>query len=294
MAQPATTAPKPTFHFPGVGNPFRRLAIRNRRNLAGFLILAPIVLLALAAPYLPIQEPLAVNPANAQQSPSLEHPFGTDRLGRDIFSRAMAGARVSLLIGVSAATLALSIGIVLGTVAGFMGRLVDGAIMTVVDIFLSFPSLLLVLCIVAVFGNGFIQIVMAIAVADAPRAVRLQRALSLGLKSRSYIDAARMASAPTWWVLARHIFPNTIAPMIVVASIYAANAILTEASLSFLNLGIIPPNPSWGNIISEGRPYLQTMWWISTFPGILLAAVAVALHLFSDGIRQNLDPRLGA
>lgn len=271
-----------------------KLPLKNRRNLIGFLILAPIVILALTASYLPIPGPLEVNPIEGSQSPSFAHPFGTDRVGRDIFARSLAGARVSLLIGMSAATLALTVGIVLGTVAGFMGRAVEGVIMSVVDVFLSFPSLLLVLCIVAVFGNGFLQIVLAIAVADAPRAVRLQRALALGLKSRSYIDAARMASAPTWYIIARHIFPNTVAPMIVVASIYAANAILTEASLSFLNLGIIEPDPSWGNIIAAGRQYLQTMWWISTFPGILLALVAVALHLLSDGIRQNLDPRLGA
>ncbi|MDZ7728060.1 MAG: ABC transporter permease [Dehalococcoidia bacterium] len=146
---------------------------------------------------------------------------------------------------------------IFGIVAGFMGRAMDTLVMTGVDIMLAFPSILLVLCIVAVFGNGFVQIVIAIAVADAPRAVRLQRALALGLKSRSFIDASRMASAPTWFILARHIVPNTIAPMLVVASIYAANAILIEAALSFLNLGIIPPEPSWGNIISEGRQYLE-------------------------------------
>jgi peptide/nickel transport system permease protein len=164
--------------------------------------------------------------------------------------------------------------------------------MTIVDIMLSFPSLLLVLMIVAVFGNGFTQIVIAIAVADAPRAIRLQRSLALSLKTRPFIDAARMAAAPTWFILLRHVIPNTIAPMIVVASIYAANAIIIEASLSFLNLGIIPPNPSWGNIISEGSQYLQRAWWIAMFPGIALALVAMSLHLISDGIRQNLDPGL--
>jgi peptide/nickel transport system permease protein len=154
--------------------------------------------------------------------------------------------------------------------------------------------LLLVLAIVAVFGNGFTQLVLAIAVADAPRAVRLQRSLALGLRSRSYIDAARLASSPTWRILLRHVLPNTMAPMIVVASIYAANAIILEASLSFLGLGIVPPNPSWGNIINDGRAYLDNAWWISTFPGLAIALVTVGLHLFSDGIRQNLDPRLAA
>jgi peptide/nickel transport system permease protein len=278
----------------GMAKPFQWIAGQNRKNIVGSALLIPIIVLSIIAPVLPIPDPLVPNVAHSLQGPSLEHPFGTDKLGRDIFSRTLAGARISLLIGASAAGLALAVGVVLGIMSGFMGRLVDSIITTIVDIMLSFPSLLLVLCIVAVFGNGFAQIVIAIAVADAPRAIRLQRSLALGLKSRAYIDAARMANAPTWFILARHILPNTIAPMIVVASIYAANAILIEASLSFLNLGIIPPNPSWGNIISEGRPYLQNGWWISTFPGLALATVAISLHLISDGIRQNLDPRLGA
>lgn len=291
----ATSASVPRgLSFGGMSAPFRWAARQNRRSMIGVFFLLPIVILAIAAPVLPIPEPATTNVQEATQSPSLDHPFGTDKLGRDILSRTLGGARISLLIGFSAAGLALAGGVVLGIMAGFMGAIVDRLVMTFVDVMLSFPSLLLVLCIVAVYGNGFTQIVLAIAVADAPRAIRLQRALALGLKSRPYIDAARMASAPTWFILARHIMPNTIAPMIVVASIYAANAILTEASLSFLNLGILPPDPSWGNIISEGRPYLQTAWWISTFPGIFLAIVALSLHLISDGIRQTLDPRLGA
>lgn len=293
--QTATTAGAPRIYTPGLlGRPLRRIANVNRKSLVGIALLLPVVILAAVAPYLPIPGPLEPNPAVSLQSPSFDHPFGTDRLGRDIFSRTLGGARISLLIGICASGLAMAVGIVLGIVAGFMGKIADRLIMTVVDIMLSFPSLLLVLCLVAVFGNGFLQIIVAIAIADAPRAVRLQRALALALKSRAYIDAARMASAPTWFILARHMLPNTIAPMLVVASIYAANAILTEASLSFLNLGILPPEPSWGNIISDGRPYLQTGWWISIFPGIFLAAVALSLHLISDGIRQDLDPRLGA
>jgi len=294
MESVAAANPTRTMPAAGLAKPFQWLLKQNRRSLIGLGLLLPIVVLAIAAPYLPLQHPNEANPAASMLGPSLDHPFGTDKLGRDILSRCLGGARISLLIGASAAGLALAMGIVLGIVAGFMGKVVDRTIMTLVDIMLSFPSLLLVLCIVAVYGNGFTQIVLAIAVADAPRAIRLQRALALGLKSRPYIDAARMAHAPTWFILVRHILPNTIAPMIVVASIYAANAILTEASLSFLSLGILPPDPSWGNIISEGRPYLQTAWWISTFPGLMLALVAVSLHLISDGIRQELDPRLGA
>jgi peptide/nickel transport system permease protein len=282
------------FRMPLLSFTWNWFAARNKKNLVGLIVITPIVILAFVRPVLPLPGPLDVAPIDSLQSPSFDHLFGTDKLGRDIFSRTLAGARISLLLGFSAAFLALSLGVVGGTIAGFVGGFADAVIMTIVDVFLSFPSLLLVLTIVSVFGNGLAQIIIAIAVADAPRAVRLQRGLALGLRNRSYIDAAHMAAAPTWYILAKHVFPNTIAPMLVIASIFAANAILIEASLSFLGLGIVPPNPSWGNIISDGRAYLQNAWWISTLPGFTLALVAVSLHLFADGIRQHLDPRLGA
>ena len=163
--------------------------------------------------------------------------------------------------------------------------------MTATDILLSFPGLLLAIALVAFFGAGVVQVIAAIVIADLPRAVRLQRSLALDYKSRSFIDAARMVSAPTWWILIRHVIPNAVAPMLVVASIYAANAIVVEASLSFLGLGIIPPQPSWGNLIREGQRYLLEGPWISTYPGIVLLIVAIGLHLISDGIRARLDPR---
>ena len=271
-----------------------RLRSVNPKYVIAVAILVPIVALAILAPYLPIADPNVPSVAEGLQGPSFDHPFGTDRLGRDIFSRTLGGARISLTVAASAVFLALFAGITLGTVAGFMGRAVDGVISAVVDVLMSFPSILLVLAIVATFGNGMTQIILAIAVADAPRAVRLQRALALGISSRSFIDASRLASSPLWWVLLRHVLPNTIAPMLVVGSIYAANAILIEASLSFLGLGVVPPNPSWGNIINDGRPYLEQAWWISTFPGLAIAAVAFALHLLSDGLRQSMDPRLAS
>jgi peptide/nickel transport system permease protein len=137
-------------------------------------------------------------------------------------------------------------------------------------------------------------VIIAVALSDLPRAVRLQRSLALGIQHRSFIDAARMVSAPTWWIVFRHVFPNTVAGMLVVASAYAANAILAEAALSFLGLGIVPPQASWGNIISDGRRYLQEAWWICAFPGLAIVLAAVSLHLLSDGLRQALDPRTEA
>ena len=268
-----------------------RKFIGNRNNLLGAAILLPIVVVAATASYLPIADPLRplVGPSLAE--PSLDHPFGTDKLGRDIFARTVYGLRVSLTVGFAAAGIALTIGMVLGTIAGFMGKTVDMAVSAVVDLFLAFPSLLLAIGFISIFGPGLWQVILAISLADAPRAVRLQRSLALSLKSRTYIDAARMASAPTWWLLMKHVIPNTIAPMLVVASIYAANAILAEAALSFLGLGLVPPEPSLGNLISDGREYLREAWWISTLPGLLIVIVSISLHFFSDGIRENLDPR---
>ena len=190
------------------------------------------------------------------------------------------------------ATIAITFGIVLGTLAGFMGKLFDGVIMSVVDVFLAFPGLLLAIGMVAVFGPGTWQVILAISISDIPRAIRLQRSMVLGLKSRPYIDAARMAHAPAWWLLVRHVIPNTLAPMLVAGSIYAANAILVEASLSFLGLGIKPPEPSWGNIIREGQNYLEKAWWVSTLPGVAILIVSIGLHLTADGIRERLDPSM--
>ncbi|MFW6195009.1 MAG: ABC transporter permease [Chloroflexota bacterium] len=264
----------------------------NRNNMLALLLLGPLVAIALAAPWLPLPDPLQPNLAERFHSPAPDHPFGTDKMGRDIFSRSLSALKLSLAVGLAAAGIALAVGIVIGTMAGFMGSVVDRAVSTVVDVLLSFPTLLMVIGLVAVFGAGVPQIIAAIAIADSPRAIRLQRALALGLKSRTYMDAARLASAPTWWMLLRHVLPNTIAPMIVVATMYASNAIQAEAALSFLGLGIVPPEPSLGNLADEGRQYLQEAWWISTIPGLLIGVLALGLHFLSDGIREHLDPRM--
>jgi peptide/nickel transport system permease protein len=218
--------------------------------------------------------------------------LGTDKLGRDLLARLLAGARTSLMVGFSVAAIAVGAGIVLGTASGFLGRYMDSAVMAVVDVFLSFPGLLLAIAMVAVFGVGLWQVILAIAISDIPRAVRLQRSMVLGLKTRPFIDAARMAHAPTSWLMVRHVIPNTVAPMLVVASIYAANAILVEASLSFLGLGITPPEPSWGNIIREGQNYLERAWWVSTIPGVAILILSIGLHLMADGIRESVDPSM--
>ena len=263
----------------------------NKKARLALIILVPILLLTAFASYLPLQGPLQTNLRAMMQPPSFEHPFGTDRMGRDVLARTLAGVQVSLLVGFSVATIALVFGVIMGTIAGFFGRAVDRVIMSIVDIFLAFPSLLLAIGLVSVVGTGLIPVIMAIALADVPRFIRLQRSLVLSLRSRAYIDAARTVKASQWWLMSRHIVPNTIAPLLVAASIAAANAILVEASLSFLGLGIMPPAPSLGNIIRDGQLYLQQAWWISTMPGVVILAIALSLHFLSDGIREALDPR---
>lgn len=263
----------------------------NRKARLALLIFIPILLLSFITPYLPLQEPLQTNVRASLSSPSLEHPFGTDKLGRDVFSRTMSGIKVSLMIGFIVAAIALVFGIVLGTMSGFLGKFMDRTIMGIVDIFLAFPSLLLAIGMVSVLGAGIVPVVIAISLSDIPRFIRLQRSIVLSLKTRTFIDAARTVKASQFWIMRKHIVPNTIAPLLVAASIAAANAILVEASLSFLGLGIAPPAPSLGNIIREGQIYLQQAWWISTLPGVIILLIAIALHFFSDGIREALDPR---
>lgn len=272
----------------GIG---RSRLIANRKARLALIILVPILTLAALAPILPLQGPLETNLFASLKAPSLAHPFGTDKMGRDIFSRTLAGIKVSLVVGLSVAAIALAFGLVLGTLAGFFGGLVDRVVMTVVDIFLAFPSLLLAIGLVAILGTGLIPVILAISLADVPRFIRLQRSLVLSLRSRAFIDAARTVQASQTWMITRHIIPNTVAPMLVAASIAAANAILIEASLSFLGLGIMPPEPSLGNVIRDGQLYLEQAWWISTLPGVVILLIAVSLHFLSDGVRELLDPR---
>jgi peptide/nickel transport system permease protein len=265
--------------------------LANRRVELALAILLPILFLTIFRPLLPLPDPLAPNLKAMTHPPAIEHLFGTDRMGRDLFSRTLAGVQISLFVGFAVALVALVTGLVVGTLAGFFGGVIDRAMMTVTDIFLAFPSLLLAIGLVSVMGTGMVPVVLAISLSDVPRFIRLQRSMVLTLRTRAYIDAARTVKASQFWLMTRHIIPNTIAPLLVAASIAAANAILVEAGLSFLGMGIMPPAPSLGNLIRDGQQYLEQAWWISTLPGAMILVIAIALHFLSDGIRQVLDPR---
>jgi peptide/nickel transport system permease protein len=280
--RPATNAPR---RFDML-----RQLVSNRRVVAGLVIIVPIVLLAVLFGVLPFRSPNASSLSDRMVPPSLTFPFGTDTLGRDQLSRTIVGARISILVGVMVATISIGLGMLIGTVAGYFGGRIDSVISAVLNVFLSFPGLLIGLLLVAVLGPGVWQIIAAISIAFTPRAARIQRASVLGIRNHAYMDAARQVAAPSRWILARHVVPNTLSPMLVLGSIFTADAILIEATISFTGIGIVPPTATWGSIIRGGQPVLREAWWIALIPAMCLILFAIGLHLVADGARQVIDP----
>jgi len=268
-----------------------RRASRNRFALGGFVVVIVMIVLALGAPFFATHGVRAISAASRFQGPSTAHFFGTDNLGRDLFSRIIYGIRMSAVIAGSSIAVALIIGVLLGLIAGYVGSWTDEVLMRLMDIIYAFPPLLLALTIVAVFGTGAESIIAAIAIGRIPGFARITRAAVLAQRANEFVDAAVSIGASHRRVLLRHILPNCLAPIIVMTSISAAVAILTEASLSFLGLGIQPPTPSLGGLLKDSLPYLSQAPWLAIFPGIVIAVVVFALNLLGDGLRDLLDPR---
>lgn len=268
---------------------FRRF-IRNRSAFAGSLLFGLIVLLALigtrATPYDPIQMDIP----NRLAEPGSEHLLGSDHYGRDIFSRLLAGAHLSLLIGLVSVSLAVSSGLLLGLPAGFFGGWVDMLVMRVMDLMLSFPSVLLALGIVAIAGPSLFNVMLAVGIASVPSYTRLVRASVLGIRGLPYIEAARALGSAPLRIITRHVIPNILAPLIVLATLGTAGAILTGAALSFLGLGSQPPIPEWGAMLSEARNYMRLGWWLTVFPGLAISITVLSLNQLGDGLRDLLDP----
>jgi len=278
--------------LPDAAPPRRWRWLRKHPTLVlGALLLVAGAVIALAAPELASHDPQDIDPLTRLQGPSAEHRFGTDALGRDVYSRALWGARVSLLVGVTVAALSTGIGIVLGLVAGFV-RPVEGLVMRVMDGLMAIPGILLAIAAMAVTRASLATVIVAITVPEVPRVVRLVRSLALTLREQLYVEAARAIGTRLPAILWRHVLPNMMAPLIVQATFIAASAVLIEAALSFLGVGLPGQTPSWGNMMAEGRNFVAVAFHIILFPGILLALTVLAINLLGDGLRDALDPRL--
>jgi peptide/nickel transport system permease protein len=267
---------------------------RNRLTMIALITVFLLVLVALLAPFIvPYKEQVfsEVNPQEKLLPPSREHPFGTDELGRDIFSRVIYGTRISLETALAAVGLALLVGVPLGAIAGATGGVVDEIIMRITDVFLSFPPLLLAILIAAFLGPSLTNAMLAIAVAWWPWYTRLIRGQAVSMRERQFVRAARAIGTPHFKIVFGHIVPNTIAPVIIQASMDLGGVILTAASLSFLGLGAQPPTPEWGLMISTSRNYFLNAWWYSIFPGLAIFITVLVFNLVGDGLREVLDPR---
>lgn len=271
-----------------------RAATWTRRHptvAAGGVILAVIALMGLAAPLITPVDPLALDPVASLLPPGLGHWFGTDHLGRDVFTRVIYGTRVSLIVAVSVALAATVIGLFLGLVAGYLRR-VDAVVMRIMDGLMAIPGVLLAIALMAVMRASLTTVIIAIMVPEIPRVVRLVRSVVLTLRELPFVEAAVVAGTRLPRILVAHILPNTLAPLIVQATYICASAIIIEAALSFLGAGTPPEVPSWGNIMAEGRGFFLIAPWLILFPGIWLTLTVLAINLLGDGLRDMLDPRL--
>jgi peptide/nickel transport system permease protein len=271
---------------------FGEALVANRLAMTGLAIVAVLLLTALLAPVVSPHDPNAIDVEAILLPPGPGHLFGTDELGRDVLSRMIHGARISLQVGLVSAGLSTLIGVLLGALAGYYGRWVEGAIMRFVDMMLCFPTFFLILAVIALLEPSIVNIMIVIGLTSWMGVARLVRAELLSLKEREYILAARSLGASDARIIFRHLLPNAMAPVLVAATLGVAGAILTESGLSFLGLGVQPPDASWGNILSQGKANIEIAWWLSLFPGLAILVTVLGYNLLGEGIRDALDPRL--
>lgn len=266
--------------------------IRNRLAMVGFGIVIGLLLIALFAPFLAPQDPTLQSLPDKRAKPGGRFILGADEFGRDILSRLIYGTRAALLVGTVSVAIALFFGIILGVVSGFFGGMTENLIMRAIDILLAFPYLLLAIAVVSAIGPGVLNTTIAVGIWATPVFARIVRASVITLRETDYIQAARAVGASNPRIIFTHIIPNFISPVIVYATLYMANAILVEAALSFLGLGVQPPTPSWGLMVSSGRDFLLSAPHISTLPGIAIMITVLGFNLLGDGLRDSLDPKL--
>jgi peptide/nickel transport system permease protein len=259
--------------------------------VAGAAVVAAIVLLAVFAPLLAAGDPLAQHVAQGAQAPSAAHWFGTDKLGRDVFARILFGARISIRIGFVAVGLAITAGTMIGLVAGYAGKRVDTALMGAMDVMLAFPSIILAIAITTILGPSINNLMLAVGIVYVPQYARLARSSVLAVKEHEYVEAARAIGAGTPAILARHVLPNILAPLLVQATLGIATAELEAAGLSYLGLGARPPAPEWGAMLNDARDYWLSAPWALIFPGVSITVLVLGFNLLGDGLRDALDPR---
>lgn len=271
---------------------FLKRFIRNKLALSGLLLIFLFFIVSFFSGYLSPYDPNQFDVDVIFSPPSSDHIMGTDELGRDVLSRMIYGARISLKVGFVATGLAVFIGTCIGLAAGYFGRRVDTILMRFVDIMLCFPTFFLILAVIAILEPSIWNIMIVIGVTGWMGVARLVRAETLSLKSRDFVQAAKALGESDVKIMVKHILPNTLAPILVAATLGVAGAILTESALSFLGLGVQPPTPSWGNILTAGKDNIEFAWWLSLFPGIAILITVLGYNLLGEGIRDSIDPRL--
>jgi len=265
---------------------------KNRTALVGSVIILTIIALALLAPWISPYDPLEQNIRSRLKSPSQAHPLGTDEFGRDVLSRVLWGTRVSLTVGILSIGLGLLVGTAMGTIAGYRGGITGSMIMRLVDVLLSFPVLISGILVVAILGPGMGKLIFTIGIVFVPRFARLAYGPTLAIKEREYVYSARVIGVGDLRIMTHYLFPNILGEVLVAGTLWVGTAILTEASLSFLGLGISPPTPTWGNMIKTGVDRLTTAPWLSIFPGLSILTTVLSINMIGDGLRDVTDPKL--
>jgi len=283
LSEAEVPTPRPRWRVP-------RAIVSRPSTLAGAVIVFLFVLMAAIGPLLTPRDPVAIYYSAVQAPPSAAFPFGTDDAGRDILSRVLAGARISLIVGLVAVGIATVCGTILGLLAGYLGGWVDGLIMRAMDVMLSFPDILLAIVIIAILGPELVNVMVAVGIAAIPIYARTVRAATLEVREQDYVEAARALGASAWRIMTAHILRNVAGPITVLVTLSVGFAILTTAGLSFVGLGAQAPTPEWGDMLNEAQNYLQQAWWMAVFPGGAITLTVIGLNLLGDGLREALDP----
>jgi peptide/nickel transport system permease protein len=269
-----------------------RTFVQNKAALVGLALSLIVVLTCLAAPYLPLPDPVNQTLSKRFKAPSLEHPLGTDNFGRDVLSRVIWGGRVSMVVGVLSVLIAMSLGTIIGLITGYKGGYIDNLTMRVVDVLMCFPTLILGILFMAALGSGMTSLIIAIGISIAPRFARLCRGAVMTVRQNDFVEAARSMGMSDTRIMFRHILPNVLGDVIVMGALWVGAIIITEASLSFIGLGVPPPTPSWGRMVREGLDFMGHAYWVSVYSGGAIFVTVIGFNLFGDGLRDILDPKL--